>query len=281
MAGKYDDLAEIIVRNVGGRDNIISITHCITRLRFELKDESKADTDVLKSTKGIVTVIKSCGQYQIVIGKDVLSVYDSVCEAVDMKDKTNVSVCEAVDMKDRTKNITEVNITEVKGSIDVTEKLYSNSLEKAVIERLVAPCNGEVKDLTEAEDEVFSSGILGTGLVIIPYEGRIYAPCDGIITSFFPTGHAIGLHSTNGSEILIHIGADTVKLDGKGFTKKKSQGDKVSKGELLLEFDIEMLGNEGYSISTPMIITNTDDYADIIIDKFGDVKRGEEILILI
>lgn len=267
MAGKYDDLAEIIVRNVGGRDNIIGITHCITRLRFELKDESKADTDVLKSTYGIVTVIKSCGQYQIVIGKDVLLVYDSVCEAADMKDKL--------------KNITESNIAEVKGSIDVTEKLYSNSLEKAVIERLVAPCNGEVKDLTEAEDEVFSSGILGTGLVIIPYEGRIYAPCDGIITSFFPTGHAIGLHSTNGSEILIHIGADTVKLDGKGFTKKKSQGDKVSKGELLLEFDIEMLGNEGYSISTPMIITNSDEYADIIIDKFGKVKKGEEILILI
>lgn len=267
MAGKYDDLAEIIVRNVGGKDNIISITHCITRLRFELKDESKADTDVLKSTYGIVTVIKSGGQYQIVIGKNVLSVYDSVCKVADMKD--------------RLRNIKEVNITEVKGSTDDTEKLFSNSLEKAVIETLTAPCDGEVKDITEAEDEVFSSGILGTGIVIIPAEGRIYAPCDGVITSFFPTGHAIGIHSINGSEILIHIGADTVKLDGKGFVKRKSQGDKVSKGELLLEFDIEMLENEGYSISTPMIITNSDEYADIIIDKFGKVKKGEEILILI
>ncbi len=281
MAGRYDELARIIVRNVGGKDNIISITHCITRLRFELKDESKADTEVLKSTDGIVTVIKSGGQYQIVIGKNVLSVYASVCEAADMKDRTNVSVCEAVDMKDRTKNITEVNVTEVKSSTDVIEKLISNSLENDTIEILFSPCDGEVKDLTEAEDEVFSSGVLGTGLVIIPAEGRIYAPCDGVITSFFPTGHAIGIHSINGSEILIHIGADTVKLDGKGFIKKKSQGDKVSKGELLLEFDIEMLQNEGYSVSTPMIITNTDNYADIIIDKFGEVKRGEEILVLI
>lgn len=267
MAGLYDDLAEIIVRNVGGRDNIIRITHCITRLRFELKDESKANTDVLKSTYGIVTVIKSGSQYQIVIGKNVLSVYDSVCKAADMKD--------------RLKNITEANITEVKYSADATEKLFSNVLEKAVIETLVAPCDGVVKDITEAEDEVFSSGILGTGIVIIPAEGRIYAPCDGIITSFFSTGHAIGIHSIEGSEILIHIGADTVKLDGKGFEKKKSQGDKVSKGEILLEFDIEMLENEGYSISTPMIITNSDEYTDVIIEKFGKVNKGEEILILI
>lgn len=267
MAGLYDDLAEIIVRNVGGRDNIIRITHCITRLRFELKDESKANTDVLKSTYGIVTVIKSGSQYQIVIGKNVLSVYDAVCKAADMKD--------------RLKNITEANITEVKYSADATEKLFSNVLEKAVIETLVAPCDGVVKDITEAEDEVFSSGILGTGIVIIPAEGRIYAPCDGIITSFFSTGHAIGIHSIEGSEILIHIGADTVKLDGKGFEKKKSQGDKVSKGEILLEFDIEMLENEGYSISTPMIITNSDEYTDVIIEKFGKVNKGEEILILI
>lgn len=267
MAGLYDDLAEIIVRNVGGRDNIIRITHCITRLRFELKDESKANTDVLKSTYGIVTVIKSGSQYQIVIGKDVISVYDAVCKASDMKGKL--------------KNIKEANITEVKGSTDDTEKLFSNSLEKAIIETLVAPCDGEVKDITEAEDEVFSSGILGTGIVIIPAEGRIYAPCDGIITSFFSTGHAIGIHSIEGSEILIHIGADTVKLDGKGFEKKKSQGEKVSKGEILLEFDIEMLRNEGYSISTPMIITNSDEYTDVIIEKFGKVNKGEEILILI
>ena len=267
MAGLYDDLAEIIVRNVGGRDNIIRITHCITRLRFELKDESKANTDVLKSTYGIVTVIKSGSQYQIVIGKNVLSVYDSVCKAADMKD--------------RLKNITKANITEVKYSANATEKLFSNSLEKAVIETLVAPCDGVVKDITEAEDEVFSSEILGTGIVIIPDEGRIYAPCDGIITSFFSTGHAIGIHSIEGSEILIHIGADTVKLDGKGFEKKKSQGDKVSKGEILLEFDIEMLENEGYSISTPMIITNSDEYTDVIIEKFGKVNKGEEILILI
>lgn len=272
MAGLYDDLAEIIVRNVGGRDNIIGITHCITRLRFELKDDSKANTDVLKSTYGIVTVIKSGGQYQIVIGKDVISVYNSVCKVSDMKDKQK-NITEA--------NITEANITEVKYSADATEKLFNNTVEKTVIERLVAPCDGVVKDITEAEDEVFSSGILGTGIVIVPDDGRIHAPCDGIITSFFSTGHAIGIHSIEGSEILIHIGTDTVKLDGKGFAKKKIQGDKVSKGEILLEFDIEMLENEGYSISTPMIITNSDEYTDIIIEKFGKVKKGEEILILI
>lgn len=157
----------------------------------------------------------------------------------------------------------------------------AKSVEKADTvknEVIVSPLKGEVKALSEVNDEAFSGGILGQGLAIVPAEGKLYAPCDGEITTFFPTGHAIGLASENGAEILIHVGMDTVKLDGDGFTPKKNQGDKVKKGDLLLEFDIEKIKAAGYDIITPMIITNTDDYSDVISTDQASVVPGDEAI---
>ena len=113
-------------------------------------------------------------------------------------------------------------------------------------------------------DEAFSSGALGQGVAILPSEGKLYAPCDGEVVTFFPTGHAIGMVSDGGAEILIHVGMDTVKLDGEGFTPKVAQGAKVKKGDLLLEFDIAKITGAGYSVLTPVIISNTADYADVV-----------------
>ncbi len=113
-------------------------------------------------------------------------------------------------------------------------------------------------------DDAFSSGALGQGLAFVPAQGKVYAPADGEITTFFPTGHAIGLQSDGGAEILIHVGMDTVKLDGKGFTPKAAQGSRVRKGDLLLEFDMDLIQKEGYSMITPMIITNSDEFADVV-----------------
>lgn len=145
-------------------------------------------------------------------------------------------------------------------------------------EVIASPLNGEVLPLSEVKDEAFSTGVLGQGLAILPTEGKLYAPCDGEITTFFPTGHAIGLASDNGAEILIHVGMDTVKLDGDGFTPKKNQGDKVKKGELLLEFDIEKIQAAGYEIITPMIITNSDDYTDILPTDSASVVPGDDAI---
>lgn len=143
---------------------------------------------------------------------------------------------------------------------------------------IAAPVAGTVKALEEIEDEAFSTGALGQGIAIEPAEGKIYAPVDGEITTFFPTGHAIGMISENGVEILIHVGMDTVKLNGKGFTPKAEQGAHVKKGDLLLEFDIDLIKNEGYSTVTPIIITNTDDYSDVVPTDEKSVNKGDSVI---
>lgn len=142
-------------------------------------------------------------------------------------------------------------------------------------ETVVSPVTGEVKPLSEVEDDAFSSGALGQGIALVPSEGKVYAPVDGEVTTFFPTGHAIGLQSDGGAEVLIHVGMDTVKLDGKGFMPKVSQGSRVKKGDLLLEFDLDLIKKEGYSTVTPMIITNTDDYAQVAPVNVRSIRKGD------
>ncbi len=146
---------------------------------------------------------------------------------------------------------------------------------------IVSPVAGEVKDLAEVEDEAFATGALGQGVAIIPSEGKIYAPTDGEITTFFPTGHAIGMMSDDGVEILIHVGMDTVKLNGDGFTPKAAQGDHVKKGELLLEVDLKKVKAAGYSVTTPVIVTNTDDFADVVPSVSGTIKAGTDLITIL
>jgi PTS system beta-glucosides-specific IIC component len=146
---------------------------------------------------------------------------------------------------------------------------------------VAAPVTGNVIALSDVKDEAFSSGAMGQGLGIEPTEGKVYAPIDGEITTFFPTGHAIGITSDNGIEILIHVGMDTVELNGKGFTPKKKQGDRVTKGELMLEFDMNLIKEAGYSTVTPMIITNSEDFADIIPAEPGSITHGQDAITLL
>ncbi len=148
-------------------------------------------------------------------------------------------------------------------------------------ETIVSPVKGEVKPLSEIADEAFSSEAMGKGIAIVPTEGKVYAPADGTITTLFPTGHAVGIRTEKGAEILIHIGMDTVKLNGEGFKKIKAQGDKVKKGDLLLEFDLDLIKSKGYVIDTPVIITNTDDYADVIPTDALTVEKGSDIITLL
>ena len=146
---------------------------------------------------------------------------------------------------------------------------------------LSAPIVGEAIDLSQVKDEVFSSGALGKGIAIDPEVGEVYAPCDGEITTFFPTGHAIGIQADNGAELLIHVGMDTVQLDGKGYTPVAKQGDRVKKGQLLLKFDIDYIKSQGYTVVTPIIVTNSDDFADIVPEASGKVTTDSKLLTLI
>jgi PTS system trehalose-specific IIC component len=142
--------------------------------------------------------------------------------------------------------------------LEVIEKPQSFA-DKATVE-LSSPLEGELLTLSSAKDPVFAEGVMGLGVVIDPTVGKVYAPFDGEVTLLFPTKHAIGLICENGLELLMHIGIDTVQLDGKGFTAHVAQGDKVSRGQLLLEFDIDAIKATGYVTQTPVIVTNSDSF---------------------
>ena len=178
-------------------------------------------------------------------------------------------------------------IWEKKGNTEATE---TTSTEPTTVQEVVtdtnddvicAPCKGEVVALSDVKDEVFSSGAMGKGVAINPSEGKIYSPCDGTISVFFPTGHAIGLQATNGAEVLIHVGMDTVNLNGKGFTPKAKAGDTVKKGQLLLEVDLDEIKNAKLSAITPVIITNTADMKDVIATDAKTASVGDKLITIV
>lgn len=145
-------------------------------------------------------------------------------------------------------------------------------------EAVLSPVKGRVLPLSQASDQAFAQGALGKGVLIEPTEGIVRAPFDGTVMTLFPTKHAIGLISDQGMELLIHIGMDTVQLDGNGFDAKVAQGDKIKKGQVLLTFDIEAIKEAGYSIETPVIVTNTGDYLDIVEIQDGDVTSNDTLI---
>lgn len=153
-----------------------------------------------------------------------------------------------------------------------TEKIVEKDVE------IKAPVNGKAIDLSEVKDEVFAGGALGKGVAIIPEDGRICAPCDGVVSLVYPTGHAIGIQSENGAELLIHIGMDTVTLEGKCFDIKVKQGQAVKAGELLIEADLEGIRSAGLDITTPIVVTKVDDYVDITAENMGNIKAGDRLL---
>ncbi|WP_010238194.1 glucose PTS transporter subunit IIA [Clostridium arbusti] len=143
---------------------------------------------------------------------------------------------------------------------------------------ILTPIEGKAVALSQVNDPTFSEEIMGKGAAIIPSKGRVVSPVNGTISALFKTKHAIGLISDDGAEILIHIGLDTVKLDGKYFTAHVKKDERVKVGDLLVEFDMEAIKAAGYDIITPVIVTNTNDYKDVfsIIDK--DVKEKDELI---
>ncbi|RXA71355.1 beta-glucoside-specific PTS transporter subunit IIABC [Enterococcus hirae] len=146
---------------------------------------------------------------------------------------------------------------------------------------LKSPLSGKVLPLSDVPDKVFSSGAMGKGLAIDPEKGELIAPADGEITSIFPTGHAVGLTTKDGIEILMHIGMDTVELEGQGFETFVKQGDQVKAGDLLVRFDIEAIKAAGYSVITPIVITNTEHFADVLELNQEELIASEDFLAIV
>lgn len=145
---------------------------------------------------------------------------------------------------------------------------------------LVSPEDGTIMPLSEIKDEVFSSGAMGQGVAIEPTEGILHAPADGEIVMTFPTSHAIGMKTNDGAEVLMHIGMDTVNLQGDGFETLVKKGNQVKAGDNLIKFDIQKIKNAGYIVTTPIVITNSKNYSDIKQVAKGKVKTGQKILSL-
>lgn len=160
------------------------------------------------------------------------------------------------------------------------DELEEKSVSEEVVDKIFSPLKGQLKNLSETADKAFSSGALGKGVVIVPSEGKVLAPTSGVIETFFPTGHAMGIVTEKGEEILIHVGIDTVQLEGKYFYPKVKEGAKVKRGELLLEFDIEGIKKAGYSIDTPVIISNSEDYKNIERNIKNEIDFDDELLMI-
>ena len=258
----------LIVAGLGGKKNISDVDCCITRLRITVFDASKVVDATLKAS-GASGVIKKGNGIQVVYGPKVAVIKSKLEEY--LKDPIS-------DIEDNSLNNNSVNSTNSSNSINDKPKENSNS-DGVLVETIYSPIKGKIVKLENVLDEAFSSGAVGKGIAIEPSEdGKVFAPFDGVIETAFPTKHAIGLTSDKGVEILIHIGMDTVKLDGKYFTSHIEEGQKIKKGDLLMEFDTEKIKEAGYSAITPIVITNFENYGDIEETSADYINVGDILL---
>ncbi|WP_133016077.1 beta-glucoside-specific PTS transporter subunit IIABC [Clostridium cuniculi] len=172
---------------------------------------------------------------------------------------------------------------------DKVEAIEDENSEEVAVDKaplmnkitIASPLKGEIVPLIDVKDETFASEMMGKGIAINPTEGKVVSPINGTVQMIFKTKHAIGLKSEDGAEILIHIGMDTVQLDGKHFTAHVKDGDKVKVGDTLVEFDMDAIKKEGYELVTPVIITNTMDYLEIVPKEIESVNTGEDIITIL
>ena len=246
-----DSVSELILRGLGGKDNISDIDCCATRLRVTVNTPDLINDALLKSS-GASGVIRKGNGIQIIYGPQVSVIKSNLEDFIEANKFDSVE-----------------DISHTQGSEEITQTSS---------ETLFAYMDGDIVALEQVDDEAFAGKILGDGIAIEPINGKIYAPCNGKIINVFETKHAINMLSENGCEILLHIGIDTVKLKGNFFKANVSDGQTVKKGELLIEFELDKIRENGYKTTTPLIICNTNEYEAITVVKEGTVKSGDIIL---
>ena len=260
-----DVVSAMILKGLGGKENLSDVDCCATRLRVTVNDASKVMDDMLKAS-GASGIIHKGNGIQVIYGPKVSVIKSDLEDFIDSPysdDPDSIIGTEEASDKTEEKPQTEgAENTETNGK---TITLYSHM-------------NGTVVKLEDVEDEVFSQKILGEGAAVEPSEGKLYAPCDGKIDSVFDTKHAVNMVSDDGVEILLHIGIDTVKLGGQYFEAHVSDGQEVKKGDLLISFDMDKIKAAGYKVTTPIIIGNTDDYASVEPVAQNSVSAGDMIL---
>ena len=249
-----DPVSALIVEGLGGAANLSDVDCCATRLRCTVKDAALVKQDVLKASGASGVICKGNG-VQVVYGPKVAVIKAKLEDYLENAPKTPAATA---------------------APAPTTAPAAPAAAAKDTV--LSACLNGTVVPLAEVKDEAFASGALGDGIAIEPAVGELVAPADGEISSTFDTHHAVGMTTVDGAELLMHIGIDTVKLGGKHFTYLVNEGDKVRKGQPLIRFDIEAIKAEGYPVTTPLIVCNTDEYAAVTPKASGTVKQGDALL---
>ena len=249
-----DPVSALIVEGLGGASNLSDVDCCATRLRCTVKDAALVKQDVLKASGASGVICKGNG-VQVVYGPKVAVIKAKLEDYLENAPKTPAATA---------------------APAPATAPAAPAAAAKDTV--LSACLNGTVVPLAEVKDEAFASGALGDGIAIEPIDGELVAPADGEISSTFETHHAVGMTTVDGAELLMHIGIDTVKLGGKHFTYLVNEGDKVKKGQPLIRFELEAIKAEGYPVTTPLIVCNTDDYAAVAAKASGTVKQGDALL---
>ena len=242
-----DPVSALIVEGLGGAANLTDVDCCATRLRCTVNDAALVKQDVLKASGASGVICKGNG-VQVVYGPKVAVIKAKLEDYLESAPQNPVVA-------------------------------PSPAAAPAAKDTVLSAClNGTVVPLADVKDEAFASGVLGNGIAIEPADGELVAPADGEISSTFETHHAVGMTTADGAELLMHIGIDTVKLGGKHFTYLVNEGDKVKKGQPLIRFELEAIKAEGYPVTTPVIVCNTDDYAAVEAKASGTVKQGDALL---
>lgn len=262
-----DSRSAAIAMGMGGRNNITSVDCCATRLRCSIADSSLVDEKLLKSTGAVGVIVKGQG-IQIIYGPQV-TVIKSELEAYLAEEHEE----DTAETTDGVENMGTKVTAETEASVNLAES--KNIAEN--VHKLYSPFQGVLKPITEAPDEAFASKAMGDGYLVMPENGTVVAPEDGEVMFVFPSKHAIGLKAADGTEYLLHIGVDTVKLNGEGFTVFVSDGQKIKKGDKLMEFDPAYIREHAVSDACIVIFTGLTEGESLSLEGEKQVKRLDPI----
>lgn len=266
---KDKTVSSTIVKGLGGRENISDVDCCATRLRITVEEPTLVSKEILDTTKALGVIQKGYG-VQVIYGPSVSVIKSDLEEYLNNEENF----------------VTEEEVNEYFQEPFQKEKILESEEEDTDLEKcndiiISSPVDGIADQLENVPDEAFASKVMGDGMMVIPETPYIKAPVDGIVSFVFDTKHAIGIKTTEGIDLIIHIGVDTVKLQGQGFKVLVKEGDKITKLKKLVELDLEYLGENATSLATPVICPSLNENQKIIPLVKGAVKTGDDLFKII
>lgn len=252
-----DTISALILTGLGGLENLSDLDCCATRLRVTVQDPDKVSDSMLKAS-GASGVLRKGNGVQVIYGPQVSVIKSALDEFLESSQAAHAA--------------------ELANQDASPEPNTPEPSQAGQSQLLHAHMNGKVVPLEQVPDEAFSGKVLGDGCAIEPTDGKLYAPCDGVIDTVFDTCHAVNMRSDQGAELLLHVGIDTVKLGGKYFTAHVQDGQQVKTGDLLLSFDADKIRQAGYQLTTPLIVCNSEDYSKMEPLAYGIIRAGAAFL---